>query len=178
MKTCLAAMIVLYLAGTVYQEGRLKSLCISRGCSLYADSLDLRGEPDPALKYYRLAVEEKVPFPKAFLILGEHYISQSLWNDSVPLLKKASEFFPGDPEVHYKLGYAMGMVGDFAGAAESLTRVTALDPSNPEAFIMLGLAFLNLGKWREGSEAVAFALKLDPTNERAGKILEEIRKRK
>jgi tetratricopeptide (TPR) repeat protein len=102
-----------------------------------ADAAFAAGQYDKAEKDYRevlrLAPEELT----ALRQLGIFYSDQSQLRQAYPLLKKAADLQPDDPEVQLKLGQILLSVREYAQARDAALQVLEKQPSREQALLLL-----------------------------------------
>jgi tetratricopeptide (TPR) repeat protein len=90
---------------------------------------------------------------------------------AVHAARDASARWPQHTEFSFELGRALLARKDYAGAAQALERVVALQPDHVHAWVRLGLARRGLGEAGEASAALREALRLQPRYLLALKLL-------
>jgi len=88
---------------------------------------------------------------------GAHLLRQGRVEEAVPVLARAAELVPEDPDVLKLYLQALLVAGETARAREELDRLVDLDPDDSDLAVFLGLANLRLGDWERAREQLARA---------------------
>jgi len=80
---------------------------------------------------------------------AEAYLSQGLYEQSLPHLYAAATFSPIENEYHLQLGFVQYVTGDDASAIKSFNRVISDDESNGEAWFNLGMVVFGQEQYTE-----------------------------
>ncbi|MSR38437.1 MAG: tetratricopeptide repeat protein [Planctomycetes bacterium] len=99
---------------------------------------------EPAAKAQRAAVCESLgelstKLADVHRTAAEAYLSQGLYEQSLPHLAAATTFAPSELEYHNQLGFVRYVTGDDIGAIASFQQVLASDGTNGEAWFNLGM---------------------------------------
>ena len=102
---------------------------------------------------------------------------QSRHDESIPLLQKAIQLNPNDPDTYINLGNALQEQGELTPAIASYNTALQLKPSYPEAHNNLGTALQEQGELTAAIASFKKALQLNPNNPDAlnnlGTVLQE-----
>ena len=79
-------------------------------------------------------------------------------------LQRAAHLSPGRPAPHHELGLTLTAAGDYAEAAASCRRATAIAPNSVPAWVCVGVASFQARLVMEAVEAFARAVELAPEN--------------
>ncbi len=90
---------------------------------------------------------EKIITPKV-----EDYLKNKKYKDTIPLLRKAIELAPDNPEFYLGLGICYYYVGDFQEASSLLQKAIELQPE-PDFYICLGVIYDSMGFKEEAKAA-------------------------
>lgn len=80
---------------------------------------------------------------------AEAYLSQGLYDQSLPHLEAAATFSPSENEYHMQLGFVQYVTGDDANAIKSFNRVIGVDENNGEAWFNLGMVVFGQEQYTE-----------------------------
>ena len=82
--------------------------------------------------------------------------------DALPILQRAIELLPADPDIHHDLGTALRRQGDFAAAMTSYQRALDLHPTHLPALVELASALHVSGRPLEAATTYHRALQIAP----------------
>ena len=111
---------------------------------------------------YRAAVARNGNDPRALHMLGTVLIQQRRPADAVAFLQRAQQIAPQVPEIHFALGEALRMTGQFAAAEAAYRQALARRALFPQAHNALGLALVQQGKTDSAIVAWQRAIQLKP----------------
>lgn len=83
---------------------------------------------------------------------AEAYLSQGLYEQSLPHLEAAATFGPGEMEFQLQLGYVRYLTGDDIGAINSFNAVLANDSGSAEAWFNLGMVLFGQEQHTEAED--------------------------
>ena len=86
--------------------------------------------------------------------------------ESLELLRQASEIEPNWAEPYYSAGVTFYLLHRYADALQSLDRALQLDPRSVRSLFLYSAALANQGRNREGEEVLLRAIDLEPSNAR------------
>jgi tetratricopeptide (TPR) repeat protein len=86
--------------------------------------------------------------------------------ESLELLRQASQIDPGWAEPYYSAGVTLYLLHRYAEARKSLDRALELEPHSVRCLFLYSAALANQGQNREGEEVLLRAIALDPANAR------------
>lgn len=80
---------------------------------------------------------------------AEAYLSQGLYDESLPHLVTAATFSPSENEYHMQLGFVQYVTGDDASAIKSFNLVISDDENNGEAWFNVGMVVFGQEQYTE-----------------------------
>ncbi|MEO6597420.1 MAG: tetratricopeptide repeat protein [Planctomycetota bacterium] len=80
---------------------------------------------------------------------AEAYLSQGLYENSLPHLEAAATFAPTENDYQQQLGFVRYLTGDDTGAINSFNAVLAVDGGNAEAWFNLGMVLFGQEQFAE-----------------------------
>ena len=92
---------------------------------------------------------------------AEAYMSQGLYEESLPHLQAAATFSPSEVEYQMQLGFVQYVTGDDAGAITTFNKVLTADGTNGEAWFNMGMVLFGQGQFAESETCFAQACELD-----------------
>lgn len=95
---------------------------------------------------------------------AEAYLSQGLYDQSLPHLEAAATFSPTENEYHMQLGFVQYVTGDDASAIKSFNRVIGEDENNGEAWFNLGMVVFGQEQFTEAEYCFRRASELEATD--------------
>src|SRR6185437_13734707 len=87
------------------------------------------------------------------LNLALHAMGNNHHDESMRLLKRTLNAFPGSARAHYLLGAEHAQIGMYDRAVSEMTEAVRLDPSLAAAHFQLGLLHVTAGRVREAQAA-------------------------
>jgi tetratricopeptide (TPR) repeat protein len=102
-----------------------------------ADAAFAAGQYDKAEKEYRELLRLAPEDPTALRQLGSLYTDQGKIVQAYPLLKKAAELNPDDPDTQVKLGRILVSGGEYTLARDAALQVLEKQPGNEQALLLL-----------------------------------------
>jgi arylsulfatase A-like enzyme/Tfp pilus assembly protein PilF len=93
----------------------------------YAETLDLMGEEEKALREFELIREKDPANPQVYLGLGLFYMNRGIYEKGIASLEKSLQLLPS-PEIYFSLGLSYKMIGKNKEAVESLKKYLELAP--------------------------------------------------
>jgi tetratricopeptide (TPR) repeat protein len=100
------------------------------------------GQVDEAIAHFQEALRVSPDYWIALENLGNAYRLQQRWDLARPILERALEARPQDPEAHYNLAMLFAQTGDPVAASAHLQKALQLRPIYPEALNNLGVLYL------------------------------------
>ena len=88
-------------------------------------------------------------------------MSQSYYEDAIPLLESGLKIAPQRADLQAALGESYFMSGKVDKAIEEFQKLIAIDPS-PRSYVFMGLSYRNLGRFDEAKKYFQKGLELDP----------------
>lgn len=95
---------------------------------------------------------------------AEAYLSQGLYEESLPHLDAAATFSPAENEYHMQLGFVQYVTGDDASAIKSFNRVITEEENNDEAWFNLGMVVFGQEQYTEAEYCFRRACELVATD--------------
>jgi len=92
---------------------------------------------------------------------AEAYLSQGLYDQSLPHLQAAATFSPSELEYHMQLGFVQYVTGDDASAIKSFNTVISSDETNGEAWFNLGMVLFGQEQFTEAEYCFRNACEID-----------------
>ena len=93
---------------------------------------------------------------------GIALVQQGRGGQAVPLLQKAVQARPQDPETLHYLGLALAQSGRFADAVDAFRKSLSLHPDSPPTLFLLAGALANLGRMADAIGTLRKLLRLQP----------------
>ncbi len=124
---------------------------------------DVRDAQVPPLVVEPMAQQDKEAIRQSLGELGsklaeihrtaaEAYLSQSLYEQSLPHLEAAATFGPTEVEYQMQLGFVRYVTGDDVGAINSFNAVLATDSGNAEAWFNLAMVLFGQNQFTEAED--------------------------
>lgn len=124
---------------------------------------DVRDAQVPPLVVTPIAEQQKAAVRQSLAELGsklaeihrtaaEAYLSQGLYDQSLPHLEAAATFGPGEAEYQLQLGFVRYVTGDDVGAINAFNTVLATDSGNAEAWFNLGMVLFGQSQHPEAED--------------------------
>src|SRR5262249_26690312 len=115
--------------------------------------------------------------PGALLSVGRLLVSKDLFEQAVPILKKAISRMPGSSEAQYSLAFALVKMRKYDEASTYLDNAHNLDPTAPKILLLQALVSLDEGKLPQAKDFIRKAQALKPDDKFAtylwGRVLIE-----
>jgi tetratricopeptide (TPR) repeat protein len=140
--------------------------------------LDSRGMPDKALP---LLLSAQETMPGSYEVqnnLGNVYLHQQQYQDSITHLTKALNIKPDSMVTKYNLGLAYAEVGQTADAKSAFVEVAAKDPSNLDVYLKLARIFIKEGNNKDAKDLLTKLVAKNPkgdVREEAQKLLDQLK---
>jgi tetratricopeptide (TPR) repeat protein len=115
--------------------------------------------PDPKM----LAVDSLLESAVSYEVRGAAALDESNWPVAAENFRRGVALAPNEPSLRHKLGTALAMQGDLAGAVQQFEEVTRRWPKFAKAHYSLGLLLSSNGHPREALVQFSDAVKADPT---------------
>ncbi|HEX5053644.1 MAG TPA: tetratricopeptide repeat protein [Planctomycetota bacterium] len=124
---------------------------------------------EPMAEQTRLAIRQSlgelgVKLADIHRTAAEAYLSQGLYEDSLPHLEAAATFSPSENEYQQQLGFVRYLTGDDAGAINAFNAVLAIDGGNAEAWFNLGMVHFGQGHFVEAEDSFRRASEIHPND--------------
>jgi tetratricopeptide (TPR) repeat protein len=120
------------------------------------------GKPEPALRFYRRALELDASLVVAHLNAGKVLFSAGLFAEALGSFEAATALAPADPDAWCSRAGALRELGRLEESLEAAQCALALRPDFPEAAINLGNALLKLDRCEEALDAYVRASRAAP----------------
>lgn len=133
-----------------------------------------RGNPEAAIRYYRLAANLDPTLGEAWHGTGAALVRLGRLNEAVEAYRRSLELLPLSPVTHYNLGAVYGRMGNDAAALEEFRETVRLDPFEAAYRSDLGVALARTGDRSGAVEQFRRALQLDPSHASARRGLEAL----
>jgi tetratricopeptide (TPR) repeat protein len=114
--------------------------------------------PDPTLDEMNAALESSV----AYEVRGARALDQGQWDTAVQLFQRGVDLAPGEPSLRHKLGTALAMKGDRAGAFRAFQETARRSPTFAKAHYSLALMYAERGDIGRAVAALSTALRVQP----------------
>jgi tetratricopeptide (TPR) repeat protein len=98
---------------------------------------------------------------------GGAYLQSKRYADAEAEFRAALRLDPQDPDLHFSLGAALGLEGDWDGMIAEVREDLRLKPNSELAHIALGVALENKGDWDGAATELREALRLNPNSDTA-----------
>ena len=92
---------------------------------------------------------------------AEAYLSQGLYEESLPHLEAAATFSPDERDYRMQLGFVQYVTGDDASAIKSFNRIISEDENNDEAWFNLGMVVFGQEQYTEAEYCFRRATEID-----------------
>jgi tetratricopeptide (TPR) repeat protein len=120
------------------------------------------GKPEPALRFYRRALELDASLVVAHLNAGKVLFSAGRFAEALGSFEAATALAPDNPDAWCSRAGALRELGRLEESLEAAQRALALRPDFPEAAINLGNALLKLDRCEEALDAYVRASRAAP----------------
>jgi len=100
--------------------------------------------------------------PGAALSVGRLLVSKDLYEQAVPILKKAVNWLPKSSEAYYSLAFALFKMHKYDEMSRYLDQAQALDPTAPRILLLRALGLLDSGKTSAAKDYIRKAQALSP----------------
>ena len=133
---------------------------------------DVRDAQVPPLVVEPVAEADKAAVRQSLAELGtklaeihrtaaEAYLSQGLYEQSLPHLEAAATFAAGETEYHMQLGFVRYVTGDDAGAINSFNTVLNAERGNAEGWFNLGMVLFGQEQFAGAEECFRHACEIE-----------------
>jgi len=119
--------------------------------------------PDPLMEQVDTLLQTSV----AYEVRGKEALDDGDWTTAAANFRKGIELAPDEPSLRHKLGTALAMGGDSAGAMRQFEDVARRWPRFAKGQYSLGVILASNGRHREAVERFQAALRSDPTDVQA-----------
>lgn len=129
---------------------------------------DFLQEPDSAIKAYERSVQLRSSNPKAWIRLGELYLSQKDYQNAASNFRKAVQNNPDSLHLYLRLGESYFRSQKYYLALDRLKEYEQLSP-NPEVELRKwqGLTYVGLKEYRKAADLLATYLRVHPNDSEA-----------
>lgn len=114
--------------------------------------------PDPILDDMNAALESAVGYE----LRGGRALEQSRWDEAETLFRRGVELAPDEPGLRHKLGTALALKGDRAGALAAFEETARRSPKYVKAHYSLALLSAEAGDTRRAERELTTAIEYDP----------------
>lgn len=133
------------------------------------DMRDVQAPPlvvEPAQEQEKIAIRDSltelgIKLAEIHRTAAEAFLSQGLYDESLPHLEASATFSPTESEYHMQLGFVQYVTGDDASAIKSFNRVIGDDENNDEAWFNLGMVVFGQEQHTEAEYCFRRACELD-----------------
>jgi tetratricopeptide (TPR) repeat protein len=115
--------------------------------------------PDPLMKELDALLESSV----AYEVRGAQALDEGRWTDAAAYFRKGAALDPNEPSLLHKLGTALAMSGDSAGAFQQFEEVTRRWPHFAKAQYSLGVMLAGAGRYPEAVAHLQSAVTSEPS---------------
>ncbi len=141
------------------------------------EALVKRGEVDEGIAHLSQAVRLRPDHAPTRTNLGDALASQQRLAEAITQYAEVVRQKPNSAEAHSRLGTTLHRQGRLDEAIAQYSEAVRLRPNDAWTHYNLGVARLQQGKMGEAAQHFETALRLDPKHPRAGRALEEARRR-
>ncbi len=135
------------------------------------------GEVDKGIEHLSQAVRLRPDDVPTRMNLGDALVSQQRLAEAITQYSEVARLKPNFAEAHSRLGRTLHRQGRLDEAIAHYSEALRLRPNDAWTHYNLGLVRLQQGKMEEAAQQFEVALRLDPKHPRAGRALEEARRR-
>lgn len=128
----------------------------------YAQAYILDGDSEKGLAAAEKANSIDVTLLPTYLVLGQAYVANKQYQDSIKPLETYLIYQPDDGSAYASLGQAYAETGESKMAVDALNKAIALDPTQRQVYVYLGSVNLQLGNLDAAQENFQNALKYYP----------------
>ncbi len=136
-----------------------------------------RGEVDEGIAHLSEAVRLRPDHAPTRMDLGDALLSQQRLAEAITQYSEVARLRPNSAEAHTRLGTTLHRQGRLDEAIAHYAEAVRLRPNDAWTHYNLGVARLQQGKMEAAAQQFEAALRLDPKHPRAGRALEEARRR-
>jgi tetratricopeptide (TPR) repeat protein len=116
--------------------------------------------PDPLMAELQESLHSAVGYER----LGEQAMAKKEWATALGYFRKGVEIAPDNSSVRHKLGTALYVSGDAAGAREQFEEVVRRSPDFAKGRYSLGVLMLSSGRLEDAVTQLAAAVKSEPAD--------------
>jgi Flp pilus assembly protein TadD len=127
-------------------------------------TVELKGDADGAVQYYREAVRMDPNFFEAHTNLGSLLAAAGKPEEALVEFQAAVRLRPGTPAAHKELGTQLARLGRFDDALREYTAAVGAAPNDPQLYYLMGRTQLRRGQSAAAVTAFRKALSLSPAD--------------
>jgi predicted CXXCH cytochrome family protein len=127
-----------------------------------AEAYSRIGAPEPAIKYYREAINRNPRLPRAYARLGDILLRRGEGRQAAAILEKGLERAGGSAEIATVLGVAYGQLGRLEASVEALRKAVRSNPDLPLAWLNLGVTQEQKGERAAAEASYREAIRIQP----------------
>jgi predicted Zn-dependent protease len=128
----------------------------------YAKALGLQGRDAQAAAEFEAILEASPDDPEALWGAGFYLSKQKDYAKGLPLLKRAAELRPSDPNILKSLAGIQAFRGDYPEAASAYGRIVLLNPADHAARAMLADSLFKQGRTEDAIQTLKAGIARDP----------------
>ena len=126
--------------------------------------LMLRGHPDEAMEYFRLATDRKAASPLSYYNLASTELQGPNWLAAAKALQVVLSQSPDHQDALRGMGLVYMGLNQTLQAKGYFQKAIQLNPNNSDCWYELGNACLDLEEWKLAQTAYLKTMQLDPSN--------------
>jgi tetratricopeptide (TPR) repeat protein len=107
-------------------------------------------------------VDASLESPVSYEIRGARALAEGNWDAAATLFRNGVDLQPDEPSLRHKLGTALAMKGDLAGAEAQFHETVRRAPAFTKSYYSLGLLYMDAGQPTKAEAQFAAALRHDP----------------
>jgi len=121
------------------------------------------GAADRGGNFFNKALEHDPDYVDPRIVKGRILLEKTDLNRAVSVFRKAVELEPGNPWVHFWLGFALYLLHSNPEAETELLKAIELYPENPEYLHQLGTLYKSSGRYAEAVRMFIRSTEIDPS---------------